>query len=97
MSRLIWSPEALKGVQRCYRFLADKNPAAATQAVRAIRDGMRTIQAHPAAGRPVAHLAPDFREWLIPFGSSGYVALYRADGERIVVLAVRHQREAGYA
>lgn len=97
MPRLIWTPQALRGIQRCHRFLADKNPAAARQAVRAIREGMRTVQAHPAAGRPVAHLAADFREWLIPFGSSGYVALYRQEDDRVVVLAVRHQREAGYS
>jgi len=38
-----------------------------------------------------------FREWLIDFGDSGYVVLYRYDGETAVILAVRHQREAGFA
>nr|WP_308339835.1 type II toxin-antitoxin system RelE/ParE family toxin [Thiolapillus sp.] len=37
-----------------------------------------------------------FREWLIDFGSSGYIALYRFDGETATILAVRHQKEAGY-
>jgi plasmid stabilization system protein ParE len=36
------------------------------------------------------------RELLIEFGESGYVALYLVTDEHIVVLAVRHQREAGY-
>lgn len=40
---------------------------------------------------------PELREWLIPFGDSGYVVLYRRDGDPAVVLAVKHQREAGYA
>ena len=40
-------------------------------------------------------MAPEFREWLISFGDSGYVALYRFDGEEAVILAIRHQREAG--
>jgi hypothetical protein len=30
------------------------------------------------------------------FGSGGYVALYRFDGEEVIILAVRHGREAGY-
>ena len=40
---------------------------------------------------------PEFREWSIDFGHSGYVVLYRFDGEIVAVLAVRHQKEAGYA
>ncbi len=48
-------------------------------------------------GRPFdddAHL----RELPIPFGESGYIALYRFEPEwgAVYVLAVRHQREADY-
>ena len=39
---------------------------------------------------------PEFREWLIDFGDSGYVVLYRLEARVAVILAVRHQREAGY-
>ncbi|MFQ8433296.1 type II toxin-antitoxin system RelE/ParE family toxin [Amaricoccus sp. W119] len=97
MPRLIWTSEALRGVQRCHRFLAESSPAAASRAVRAIREGMRIVEAHPGAGRPAEKMPPEFREWLIPFGDSGYVVLYRVDGELALVLAVRHQREAGYS
>jgi hypothetical protein len=38
----------------------------------------------------------EFREWLVDFGDSGYVLLYRYNGQSAVLLAVRHQREAGY-
>lgn len=96
MPQLIWTPEALQGVQRCYRFLAPKNPDAASRAVRAIREGMKIVAAHPGVRRPADKMDPEFREWLIPFGDSGYVVLYRVDGDLAVVLAVRHQREAGY-
>jgi plasmid stabilization system protein ParE len=37
----------------------------------------------------------EFREWIIGFGDTGYVALYRYDGDTVIILAVRHQREAG--
>ena len=96
MPQLIWTPEALRDVQRCYRFIASKNPVAASRAVRVIREGMQVVAEQPGAGRPVEKMDPEFREWLIGFGDSGYVALYRLDGEQAVVLAVRHQREAGY-
>ncbi len=96
MPRLIWAPPALHDVQRLYRFLAEKNADAARRAVKSIRDGVKVLAQQPAIGRPVEDMEPEFREWLIDFGDSGYIALYRYDGETAVILAVRHQREAGY-
>ena len=96
MSRLIWSPEALADVRRLHRFLAVKNPDAARRAAQAIRDGMQVVAAHPEAGRPVENMQPEFREWPINFGASGYVALYRLDDREALVVAVRHQKEVGY-
>lgn len=96
MPRLIWSPSALRDVERLYYFLADKNPAAARRAAKSIRESMNILRDQPEVGRPVEEMDPEFREWFITFGDSGYVALYRFDGETAVVLAVHHQREAGY-
>ena len=95
MPRLIWSPAALRDVQRLHRFLAEKNADAAKRAVRAIREGVKVIAIQPGIGRPAADMEPEFREWLIGFGDSGYVALYRYEAQTAVILAVRHQREAG--
>lgn len=96
MPRLIWSPQALRDVQRLYRFLAAKNTDAARRAVSSIRKGIKVIELQPGIGRPIADMEPEYREWLIEFGASGYVAKYRLDGDSAVVLAVRHQKEAGY-
>ena len=96
MSRLIWTPAVLLDLQRLYRFLAEKNVSTAKRGVRAIREGMKVIIKQPGIGRPVEDMEPEFREWLIDFGESGYVVLYRYDGENAAVLAVRHQRELGY-
>lgn len=96
MARLIWTPEALRDVQRLYRFLAPKNPDAARRAAQAIRGGVRILADQPSGGRPVEDMDPAFRDWPIPFGSTGYVARYRLDGETAVILAVRHQKEAGH-
>lgn len=96
MPRLIWTPQALADVQRLYRFLAGKNIDAAQRAVQAIRQGVKVLTLQPGMGRPIEDLPIEFREWLIDFGDSGYVARYRLDGDAIVVLAVRHQREAGF-
>ena len=97
MSRLIWSPRALRDVQRLYRFLANKNPGAATRAVNAIRHGVTMLGHRPEIGRPVEDMEEAFREWQIDFGDSGYVARNRIDPntDTVVILAVRHQKEAG--
>ena len=97
MPRLIWTEPALRDVQRLYRLLAGKNADSATRAVKAIRSGVKILAQHPEIGRPAEDMEPEYREWLIDFGDSGYIALYRYDGETILIVAVRHQREAGYS
>ena len=96
MPRLIWSPSAVGDVQRIYRFLAEKNVGAAQRVVKIIRSGVQIIAQHPEVGRPADEMDPEYREWMIGFGNSGYVVLYRYDGENAVIVAVRHQKEAGY-
>ena len=97
MPRLIWTEPALRDVQRLYRFLVGKNVDAATRSVKAIRSGVKILAQHPEIGRPAEDMEPEYREWLIDFGDSGYIALYRYDGETVLIVAVRHQREAGYS
>lgn len=96
MPRLISSAAALRDVQRFYRFLAEKNSDAAKRAVKTLRDGVKVIAHQPGIGRPADDMEPEYREWMIAFGDSGYVALYRYDGQTAVIVAVRHQREVGY-
>ena len=96
MPRLIWSASALRDVQRLYRFLAEKNTDAAQRAINTIREGVKIIARQPGIGRPAEDMDPDYREWPIEFGDSGYVVLYRYHKQTAVILAVRHQREAGY-
>lgn len=96
MSRLKWTPQSLRDVTRLHEFLAPKNQEAAKRAVKAIREGLKPLEKHPEMGRPVDELPEEFREWVIEFGSGAYVALYRYDSKEVVILAVRHGREAGY-
>lgn len=48
---------------------------------------------HPGMGRLIEDLPEQYREWVIDFGDSGYVARYRVTGEMVPILAVRHQKE----
>jgi plasmid stabilization system protein ParE len=96
MPHLIWSESALANAQRVYRFLAGKNLAAATRAVKAIRDGVKILADHPHVGRVIEDMDETFRDWPVDFGDSGYVVRYRFDNERVTILAVRHQKEVGF-
>ena len=51
----------------------------------------------PGVGRPLED-EPDLRELIISFGDSGYVALYHHERQTdtVLILAFRHQKEAGY-
>jgi plasmid stabilization system protein ParE len=96
MPSLKWTPPALADVQRLHQMLNDKNPDAAKRAVQSIRAGVRILASQSRIGHPAEDMDPEYREWLIPFRQGGYLVLYRIDGDVVVLLAVRHGREAGY-
>lgn len=96
MPHLIVTPFAVDDIQRCRRFLSDKSPAAVRHALKSIRDGLNMLKDMPEAGRPSR--LPGYRELIIDYGDSGYIAryIYRPQTETIYVVAIWHQREAGY-
>jgi plasmid stabilization system protein ParE len=64
-------------------------------------DAIRATAQHRLAITPFsfrkAARNPAQRELIIPFGGTGYVALYEiVSASKVVVLAVRHQREEDY-
>lgn len=97
MPRLIITEGAAVGLERCRRFLAEKDPQVASRAGQAIEARFARLEKNPEMGRPFSE-QPELRELIIEFGESGYVALYRfVPAEKVVyVLAFRHQKEAGY-
>ena len=97
MPQVIFAPAAIRDLQRLRDFLRPKNPDAARRAGEAIRQGVRILGAQPRLGRMVDDLPEQFREWLIDFGDSGYIARYHIDGDAVTILAIRHQKEAGYS
>jgi len=68
----------------------------AERALQAIKDGISTLRTTPFTCRKAGQ-SPFVRELVIPFGRSGYVALFEIiDTEDVVVTAVRHQLEDDY-
>lgn len=68
----------------------------AAQAITAIRAGIATLKSSPFTCRK-AGPNPLLRELIIPFGRSGYVALFEiVDATEVAVAAIRHQLEDDY-
>lgn len=68
----------------------------AEQAITAIRAGIATLASSPFTCRKAGQ-SPFLRELIIPFGRSGYVALFEIVGQAdVAVGAVRHQLEDDY-
>ena len=66
------------------------------QAMFALRAGIATLQSSPFTCRKAGD-SPFLRELIIPFGRSGYVALFEIENNSTVaVVAVRHQLEDDY-
>ena len=76
--------------------LDDAHFAVAELAIAAIQNGLATLQRSPFTCRKAGQ-SPFLRELVIPFGASGYVALFEISGpDTVVIAAVRHQREDDY-
>ena len=95
MARLIYSARALDDLERVTDFLVDTDPAAAAVTVDLIAEAVTILAHHPLIGRPAEH---GLRELVISRGRTGYIALYSFETAQdcVLILAVRHQREAGY-
>jgi plasmid stabilization system protein ParE len=96
MPQVIYAPGAIRDLQRLREFLRPKNPVAAKRAADTIVKALQVLGLQPQIGRSVEDMPDQYREWVIDFGDSGYVARYRFDGEAVNILAVRHQKEVGY-
>ncbi|MFC3875534.1 type II toxin-antitoxin system RelE/ParE family toxin [Neisseria musculi] len=92
--QVILTGKAVDDLNRLYRFLAAKNPAAAAKAVGAIKSALNELAVFPAQGR---YFDDVYREWPIPFGSRGYLVLYRIEADTVFIVALRHQLEERYS
>lgn len=95
MPQVRFSPAAIRDLERLREFLRPKSPIAARRSGEAIVKAVQVLGLQPQLGRPIEDMPDEFREWVIDFGDSGYVARYRIDPDIITILAVRRQKEAG--
>jgi len=95
--------EAEADLERLFDFLLERelerdagDLSLAEQALAAIRSAFATLKTSPFTCRKAGQ-SPFLRELIIPFGRSGYVALFEIESaNQVVVVAVRHQLEDDY-
>jgi len=95
MARVQITTRALADLERLFHFLAEDNPKLARERMLSVRQAFELLSDHPLLGRQAED---GRRELILSRGRFGYVAKYRwVPAEDVVlILAVRHQLEAGY-
>jgi plasmid stabilization system protein ParE len=95
-----FTEEAEQDLVRLYEFILNRDEAdwALTErALEAIKQAIHSLGQSPFSYRKADGGSPFLRELVIPFGASGYVALFEIDNDRsVTILAVRHHREDDY-
>lgn len=92
-----YTQAARDDLRRLFSFLAERDIQAAKHARKTIAASMQLLEQFPFTCRKAMGEETFLRELVIPFGSSGYVALFEIeDNETVTVLAVRRQREDDY-
>ena len=98
-----FSNAAVEDLERLFDFALQRELDSETgdldipeRALQAIKDGLAFLRFSPFACRKIGN-SPFIRELTIPFGNTGYVALFEiVDGRTVIVGVIRHQREDDY-
>ncbi len=101
--RVEFSEAAALDLEQLYDFALQRELESETgdldipeRAMQAIKDCMAFLESSPFACRK-AGSSSFIRELVIPFGRTGYVALFEiVDSSTVIMGAIRHQREDDY-
>jgi plasmid stabilization system protein ParE len=95
VARVEVAERALADLERLFDFIAEEDPARARKQVLSVRRAFELLAEHPLLGREAEE---GRRELILSRGRYGYIAKCRwlPAEDTVLILAVRHQREAGY-
>lgn len=95
MIHVVFTPQAHADLVRLEEFLWQAQDPMAAELLDFLLDGLGVLTHQPGVGRPMPH---GQRELIISRGRGGYLARYvhELPADRVIVLRIRHQREAGY-
>ena len=96
MARIEFATEVAGDLDRIVDHLIQHDASRVDERITGLIDAIDVLTHSPLVGRPVRQ---DMRELIIGRAAEGYVILYRyiPEIDTAFVLAVRSQREAGYA
>jgi len=96
VSRIELASELAKDFDRILDHLARYKVEHSELRILEIINALDVLEHNPMIGRPLTN---GMRELVIGRGSHGYIALYRyvSEIDTVFILAIRSQREAGYA
>ncbi len=95
MARVEVTEQAFADLERLFDFIASEDTVRARTQLQSVRKALQLLADHPLLGRAAEN---GRRELILSRGRYGYIAKYRwlpAD-DVVLILAVRHQLEAGY-
>ena len=101
--RVVFSKAAAEDLEQLFDFALQRELDSETgdlnipeKAVQAIKNGVAFLTSSPFTCRKVGS-SSFIRELVIPFGHTGYVALFEiVDSNTVIIGAIRHQREDDY-
>jgi plasmid stabilization system protein ParE len=95
VARVEVTARALRDLERLFDFAAEVDPRRALTQLSSIRAAFEVLADHPLLGRVTEG---GRRELVLSRGNYGYIAKYRwlPAEDVVLILAIRHQREAGY-
>ena len=101
--RVVFSEAAALDLEQLFDFALQRELDSETgdldipqRAIQAIKDSVAFLATSPFACRK-AGSSSFVRELIIPFGHTGYVALFEiVDSNTVIIGAIRHQREDDY-
>ncbi len=97
--KVCFTPQAEADLLRLFDFLLAQDAATAEKARAAIAKAIELLEVFAFSCRKAlgGDGNPFLRELIIPFGGSGFVALFEIENrETVTLLAVRRQREEDY-
>jgi toxin ParE1/3/4 len=83
--QVVWTEPALDGIALAYDYIFEFNPRAAMHVADTLRTEGDSLEHFPYRGRPVPRT--NMRELI---SSYPYIIRYRIEGDRVIILRVRH-------
>ena len=93
--KIEWLPGPIRDLERLREFIFSHNRDATDRAVTVIKSSVKILSRYEYVGKPAQDLL-GYYDLVIPFGASGYVLRYRVEEGIVLIVAVKHGKEAGF-